>query len=114
MPAAQASIKNEDGSLKFVHGHILIFVVRADFLLSLCTAEVTSSNALYNKAFKKIEHADPETWDDIKPTEENGWKFELFLHSFLPQVEAGKLGVLMVDRATEFAPVKDADAEGEP
>ena len=43
------------------------------------------------------------------PSKENGWKFELFLHNFLPMVEPGKLGVLMVDRHTEFAPVKDAD-----
>ena len=53
-----------------------------------------------------------DTYEDVKPTEENGWKFELFLHSFLPQVEIGKLGVLIVDRETEFAPVKEADGPG--
>ena len=45
----------------------------------------------------------------MRPEEENGWQFELFLHDFLPRVEAGKLGVLTVERASEFAPVKNAD-----
>jgi len=58
---------------------------------------------------KKIEHCDPETWEDIKPSETNGWKFELFVHSFLPMVDQGKLGVLLVDRETEFSPVKEAN-----
>lgn len=43
------------------------------------------------------------------PTSENGWKFELFIHGFLPMVDSGRLGVLEVDRATEFAPVKNAN-----
>lgn len=52
---------------------------------------------------------DPETWDEVTPDRENAWKFELFLHNFMPEVPDGKLGVLMVDRDTEFAPVKNAD-----
>ena len=64
---------------------------------------------MYHKAFKKIEHCDVETWENVKPESENGWKFELFVHSFMPLVDQGKLGVLMVDRETEFSPVKDAD-----
>ncbi len=68
------------------------------------------SNALYHKAFKKIEHCDPDTWETVVPQEENGWKFELFLHNFMPMIEAGKLGILQVDRETEFGPVKAADA----
>jgi len=45
----------------------------------------------------------------VEPEVENGWKFELFIHSFLPMVDIGKLGILMVDRDSEFAPVKNAD-----
>ena len=48
------------------------------------------------------------------PETENGWKFELFIHEFLPMVEQGRLGVLTVDRETEFAPVKNADGPAEP
>ena len=51
---------------------------------------------------------------NVIPSSENGWKFELFLHSFLPMVAQGRLGVMMVDRNTEFAPVKNADGPDEP
>ena len=50
-----------------------------------------------------------ESFEDIKAEAPNGWKFELFVHGFLPMVQQGKLGVLMVDRETEFAPVKEAN-----
>lgn len=84
-------------------------MIRSDLLFLLATANNSTSNQLYHKALKKIEHCDPDTWEDIKPAEENGWKFELFVHNFLPMVDQGKLGILMVDRETEFSPVKDAD-----
>ena len=64
---------------------------------------------MYHKAFKKVAHVDPESWDEITPDSENAYKFELFLHNFMPQVPDGKLGVLVVDRDSEFAPVKNAD-----
>lgn len=73
-------------------------MIRSDLLFLLAEGNSGSTNQLYHKAFKKIEHCDPETWEDIKPNEENGWKFELFVHSFMPMVDQGKLGVLMVDR----------------
>ena len=98
-----------DGSLKFKHGHILCFVIRSDLLFLLAEGNAGITNTMYHKAFKKIEHCDVETWENVKPESENGWKFELFVHSFMPLVDQGKLGVLMVDRETEFSPVKDAD-----
>lgn len=108
-PAAMASETLADGSLKFKEGHILVFVVEASFLLNLATGDEADSNALYHRANKKIVHLDTETWETITPTKENGWKFELFLHNFLPMVEQGKLGVLSVSRDQEFAPVKNAN-----
>jgi UDP-N-acetylglucosamine pyrophosphorylase len=46
----------------------------------------------------------------ITPEKENAWKFELFIQNFMPLVPEGKLGVLEVERETEFAPIKNADA----
>jgi len=86
-----------------------MFMIKADFMLKLVLDQSSQGNSLYHKAFKKIQHQNPETWEDIVPTSENGWKFELFMHSFLPKVEDGRLGVLIVDRNSEFAPVKNAD-----
>ena len=65
--------------------------------------------SLYHPAFKKITYFDPDLDLEKIPVKENGWQFELFLHDFLPRVEARKLGVLTVERASEFAPVKNAD-----
>ena len=50
-----------DGSLKYTHGHILVFVVRSDFLLELALGDQATSNALYHRAHKKIAHWDPDT-----------------------------------------------------
>lgn len=111
LPANLANQVAKDGQLKFKLGHILVMMVRSDFLLKLVTLDANhSSNQLYHKAFKKIEHQNPETWEDMDASTENGWKFELFIHSFLPKVEQGRLGVMIVDREQEFAPVKDADS----
>ena len=82
-------------------------------MLDLAMGEKSKSNALYHKAHKKIVHYDMETGTNIVPSRENGWKFELFIHGFLPHVDQGKLGVLTVSRETEFAPVKNADGEHE-
>ena len=100
LPTEQACLHDYNtGSLVFNHGHILVFLCRSDFLIGLITkGSQAQSNALYHKAFKKIEHCDAETWETVVPSEENGWKFELFLHNFMPMVEAGKLGILEVDR----------------
>ncbi len=47
----------------------------------------------------------------VTPEKENAWKFELFIQNFMPLVEENKLGVLEVERDTEFAPIKNADTE---
>lgn len=106
LPPELAGRQDADGNLQFNLGNILVYICRTDFLMQLCAGE-ESGNSLYHKAFKKIEHCDPNTYEDIKPDTENGWKFELFLHNFLPKVDQGKLGVLLVDRAIEFGPVKE-------
>lgn len=67
------------------------------------------ANFLYHKALKKVEHYDFEKKESVKPEKENAWKFELFLQNFMPLVEQGKLGVLEVNRDTEFAPIKNAN-----
>jgi len=45
----------------------------------------------------------------VKPDKENGYKFELFLHNFLPFCADDKFGCLMVQRDDEFGPVKNAN-----
>lgn len=77
-------------------------------LLSLCK-DTESLNKMYHKAFKKIEAWEETQGKSIKPDKENGYKFELFLHNFLPCCDQGKFGAIKVDRIEEFGPVKNAD-----
>lgn len=77
-------------------------------ILQLCK-DTSSLNKLYHKAFKKIEYWDQSENKVLKPQSENGYKFELFLHNFLPFCDTGKFGAIKVNRLDEFAPVKNAD-----
>lgn len=114
IPESLAAQTAYDGSLLFKHGSILVFMVNTKYLLDLVLNQQgapSRQKTLYHKAYKKVEHVDPNTWETITPTEENAWKFELFIHSFLPNVEEGKLGVVMCDRDTEFAAVKNPNGD---
>ena len=71
-------------------------------------------NKLYHKAFKKIPFYDQASDKIIKPEQPNGYKFELFIHNFLPFCDAGKFGVLKVAREQEFGPVKNATGVDSP
>ena len=105
------AVDPKTGELKFNLGSILIFLLRADKLLELCNNAETL-NQLYHKAFKKVAYWDFEKNEIVKPDAPNGYKFELFLHNFLPFCDAGKFGVLKVHREEEFAPVKNAEGTG--
>lgn len=85
----------EDERLMFELGSILVFMLSSDKLLQLC-ASTAQLNKLYHKAFKKLEYYDKEQDQTLKPDKENAYKFELFLHNFLPFCDDGKFGVLCV------------------
>jgi UDP-N-acetylglucosamine/UDP-N-acetylgalactosamine diphosphorylase len=86
----------------------LIFILKTDKLLELCSNS-NELNKLYHKAIKKIPFYNPDTNEIEKPIESNGYKFELFIHNFLPFCESGRFGVLKVNREEEFGPVKNAE-----
>lgn len=114
LPEEMANETNADGSLRFSQGSIVVFVVQADFLIGLAHgtgSEDSDATSLYHRAHKKIAHVDPDTNLEIIPNKENGWKFELFIYSLLPRIQKGRFGVVTVDRADEFAPVKNADGD---
>lgn len=107
------AINPATGELKYNLGNILVFLMRADLLLSLCK-NIETLNSLYHKAHKKIPYWDFSHNALAKPSAPNGWKFELFLQNFLPFCEPGNLGVLRVAREDEFGPVKNADGVDSP
>ena len=79
-------------------------------LLDLCQ-DTATLNKLYHIAHKKVEAYDPKTKKAVKPDTNNAYKFELFLHNFLPFCTVGKFGAMTVTREDEFGPVKNADAK---
>lgn len=101
--------KNADGSLKFGLGYILILMVNSQVLLKLI--EKDGINQMYHVAKKKADTYNATSGKVTPARRENSYKFELFLHSFLMFLSPGKFGVLNVDRATDFAPIKNANGE---
>uniref|UniRef100_A0A7S3KNY1 UDP-N-acetylglucosamine diphosphorylase n=1 Tax=Euplotes crassus TaxID=5936 RepID=A0A7S3KNY1_EUPCR len=101
----------EDGALKFDQGNMVNFLISVETLESLVFGKAEILNSLYHRAIKKI----PEYVEDRdvteKPSKENGYKLELFVHSFLSYVE-GAFEMIEGIREEEFAPVKNK--EGEP
>ena len=108
---AETAAEMTDDHLTFELGSLLMFVVQAKKLLTLTTNDTL--NEMYHVAHKKVAYYDDEAQEFITPEEPNAYKFELFLHNFLPFCSDGKVGALKVDRHLEFGPVKNADKEGE-
>jgi UDP-N-acetylglucosamine/UDP-N-acetylgalactosamine diphosphorylase len=107
------AINEATGELKFNLGNILVFILSSQKLLELASNSATL-NALYHKAFKKYAFLDTTTGEKVTPAAPNSYKFELFVHNFLPFCEVGRFGVLRVAREDEFAPVKNAEGEDSP
>jgi len=101
-------IDTSRGELMFNLANMLIFIIKTDKLLELCK-NTENLNKLYHKAIKKVQYWDGKMNKIVKPTSNNGYKFELFIHNFLPFCDFGKFGVLRVQREDEFAPVKNAE-----
>ena len=102
---------DDNGTLKYNLGSILNFIIKTDKLQEF----IEDSDVLckmYYKSFRKIPYFDAEKKETVGPVANNGYKFELYVNSFLPNIEKGKFGILKVQRDEEFAPVKNP--EGDP
>ena len=84
-------------------------MVNSQVLLKL--VEKDGINQMYHVAKKKADTYNATSGKTTPARRENSYKFELFLHSFLMFLSPGKFGVLNVDRATDFAPIKNANGE---
>ncbi len=99
LTAEQARQRTTDGRLWLRGANI------GNYCLDLKQLQRYLSQPLqYHLATKKIAYFDGKT--SLKPTEPNGYKFELFIFDIFPAFSG--MAVLQVDRAAEFAPVKNA------
>jgi len=80
---ASKKVPGNPNELYFELGNILMFMINSKKLLKMCR-DAEGLNKLYHVAHKKVE-----VWDDkankaSKPSTNNAYKFELFMHNFLP------------------------------
>lgn len=104
MTESQATETDEDGRLKFSAGNLAMHIISTDFARRVAMA---GEEALpWHRADKKVPCIDPETAERITPSEPNAVKLERFVFDAMPV--AKQSAILEVDRAAEFAPIKNA------
>jgi UDP-N-acetylglucosamine/UDP-N-acetylgalactosamine diphosphorylase len=99
-----AGRRAEDGGLLFREANIASHLVRLD-----AVRHFAAQGLPWHLARKKLAHLDPETG---RPATEPVCKYERFLFDAFPL--AGKMAILQVARADEFAPVKNAEGADSP
>ncbi|MEO0511748.1 MAG: UDPGP type 1 family protein [Planctomycetota bacterium] len=109
MPAELQAEKDENGQLRFLAGSIAIHVLSVAFIEKVATDP--AFGLPWHRADKKIPHIDLKTGARVEPAEPNGVKLERFIFDAVPLAE--KSVVLETDRVEEFAPIKNADVDGQ-
>ena len=102
LPDELAEKRRPDGSLAFQLGSIAIHIISTDFVEKLNTEGFSLP---LHRAVKKIPHIDA-NGHPVEPDEPNGVKLESFIFDALPIAERSI--ILEIDRAEQFAPVKNA------
>ncbi|MBI4578030.1 MAG: UDPGP type 1 family protein [Planctomycetes bacterium] len=108
LPAELAAARGEDGRLRFGWGNTAMHVFALAFLERITAGGLVLP---YHRAEKVIPHLDRKG-TPVDPETPNGFKFETFVFDALRL--ARETVVLEVDRAAEFAPVKNRVGEDSP
>ena len=102
LPDELAEKRGPDGSLTFRLGSIAIHIISTDFIAKLNTKGFTLP---LHRAVKKIPHIDSQG-RPLDPDKPNGVKLETFIFDALPMAQRSI--ILEIDRAEQFAPIKNA------
>ncbi len=102
LPDELAERRRSDGSLAFGLGSIAIHTISTDFVEKLNTE---GFRLPLHRAVKKVPHIDAKG-NPVDPGEPNAVKLESFIFDALPIAERSI--ILEIDRAEQFAPVKNA------
>ena len=105
LPDELAEKRRADGSLVFELGSIAIHIISTRFVEEL---NMEGHSLPLHRAVKKIPHID-RTGTRVEPTEPNGIKLESFIFDAIPVAERSI--ILEIERAEQFAPVKNATGE---
>ncbi len=99
-----AEARDEKGELLYGESHILCNLFRVEAIERMGAEPLP-----YHVAYKKATYLDKEG-KLIVPDSPNAYKFEAFLFDAFGEVD--EMAILRVKREEEFAPVKNADAQG--
>lgn len=101
-----AELRDEQGVFVYGDAHILCNMFRMDALEAMGTQGLP-----YHVAVKKTPYVGADG-TVITPDSPNAYKFEAFIFDAFSQYD--EMGILRVDRETEFAPVKNKSGEDSP
>lgn len=99
-----AAARADDGSLVLWAGNTAVHALDVAFLARMSR---TPDSLPLHLARKKVPYFDEQTRQAIEPAEPNAIKFERFIFDLMPSAKNSL--VVEVDRATSFAPVKNAE-----
>ena len=102
IPKNLAEAENFDGKLIFGAANICNHYMTVEFLIKKVLPTLSNS---YHLAIKKIPYMDPITRETVIPSQNNGYKLEMFIFDIFPL--AVNWIVMEVNRNDEFAPVKN-------
>jgi UDP-N-acetylglucosamine/UDP-N-acetylgalactosamine diphosphorylase len=107
LPPEERLATQEDGALKHQCANLSLFCMNMEFV-----QDVAGKGPLpLHLAFKPAKFLSPDG-ETVLPDKPNAWKFERFIFDILPS--ARKAGALMYPREKCFAPLKNAEGEGNP
>lgn len=103
LPDAFATETDADGKLRYVAGSIAIHILDRDFVKQ-AGGQGTALALPFHKAHKKIQTLDAQG-NAFKPSEPNGYKFEMFVFDAIPF--AANPVIIETRREDDFSPVKN-------
>mmetsp|Transcript_2082 Transcript_2082/g.5975 ORF Transcript_2082/g.5975 Transcript_2082/m.5975 type:complete len:486 (-) Transcript_2082:2528-3985(-) len=109
LSASMASAVDETGKLKYGAANICSHYFSVDFIRNTVLT-ASASDIPYHIARKKIPYWDSEQNETVTPDKPNGIKLEIFIFDVFPLSKS--MAVWEVERTDEFAPVKNANADG--
>lgn len=100
-----------DGKLRFGAGNLAVHAISVEFAARL-SGDGSKFALPFHRAHKRVPFMDPVSGEMVEPTAPNAWKLESFVFDAIGFARSAI--VVEVDRAEEFAPIKNAHGADSP
>ncbi len=104
MTESQTTAVDSQGHLRLSAGNVAMHIISRDFARRV--ADAGEASLPWHRAEKKVAYFNPETSTTITPGSANAVKLERFVFDAMSM--ARQPAILQVDRASQFAPIKNA------